>query len=232
MSKVLLVLVALAGCTSSPPSPGPGLADTTDKQLESAKVAAVALDESSVVPDPARSDPVGGSAEGPIKRPVAVLDSEVLATVLDDLPPTDHDAKLTTFARKAASYPQTVEDVLFRYEKERWTKLTDGQIKAFNEAAKQLVGRIKDAVVFEKFNSQTERIRILEVEADESGQPSDRGRDNRPVQAWPPGYSNDQRFAVVRLVVPWSIHHADVTYLLAYEDGKWTVCLRQTVHYF
>ena len=69
------------------------------------------------------------------------------------------------------------------------------------------------------------------VAATQPTQPSD--FDKRPIQAWSPGYTSDRKFAVVQLSVPWSMHHADATYLLRWDEpsGKWSIVLRQFVYY-
>jgi hypothetical protein len=53
----------------------------------------------------------------------------------------------------------------------------------------------------------------------------------RPVRAWLPGYSREGQTAVIRLVVPWSIHHAEGTFLLTETDGRWKVIWRCFVYY-
>jgi|SRR5579863_1276961 len=221
-----LFVIALAGCTSAtPPSPVSEAADGG----ASTQTVRVPLDGSQTAPDQPQSNSDSRATDQPTKRPLAELDNEVLATVLDDLP-AQHGGK-TIFARKAATYPQTIEKVLYRHKKEAWEILTEVQIGAFTEAAGQLVVRIDDKFLFESLKPHNERIQILENAAEKPEERSRRDILNRPVQAWPPGYSKDERFAVVRLVIPWSIHHAEATYLLSEEDGKWSVCLRQTVYY-
>ena len=54
---------------------------------------------------------------------------------------------------------------------------------------------------------------------------------DRPVRASRPGYSKDQSLSVVFLIIPWSKHHAEATYILQSIDGKWHVRLRQFVVY-
>jgi hypothetical protein len=56
-------------------------------------------------------------------------------------------------------------------------------------------------------------------------------RYDRPIQAWPPGYSRDKSLCIVRLVIPWSMHHADATYLLVQRKARWVVLVRQFVYY-
>ena len=42
---------------------------------------------------------------------------------------------------------------------------------------------------------------------------------------------DDGNYAIVFLSIPWSMHHADGTYLLAREGTGWRVILRQFVYY-
>ena len=53
----------------------------------------------------------------------------------------------------------------------------------------------------------------------------------RPIRAWPPGYTRGGRYAIVFLSIPWSMHHADGTYLLERDGNGWKVLLRQFVYY-
>ena len=54
---------------------------------------------------------------------------------------------------------------------------------------------------------------------------------DRPIQAWPPGYSNDKRVALVRLSIPWSIHSAVATYLLSKTSSGWIAVRRDLAIY-
>ena len=58
-----------------------------------------------------------------------------------------------------------------------------------------------------------------------------RSRFDRPVLAYAPGFTADGRFAAVSLILPWSIHHADATYLLARDGDGWRIVLRQFVYF-
>jgi len=54
---------------------------------------------------------------------------------------------------------------------------------------------------------------------------------DRTTRAWRPGYSKDGQLAIVMFSIPWSIHHADATYVLVRQDGAWKVRVRQFVIY-
>ncbi len=176
-----------------------------------------------------------------VEKAISVLDNEVLAAVLDDIltyrgedspvavqgsPPTE-----ILFEPKPVQYPQTIDEVLFRHQQELWTKLTPTQTSASREAADHLVKRIQNRDFFVAFKPQDKRVRIHEEREAQTAEESVRSRFDRPIEAWPPGYSKNKRFAVVRLIVPWSIHHAEGTYVLSEDHGKWTVRLRQFVYY-
>lgn len=176
-----------------------------------------------------------------VEKPVDVLDAEVVAVVLDDLLTFAGDDSPVAvrgsppnkilFAAKPARYPETVDQVLYQHKKKLWLTLTAGQTTAAREAAENLVKRLQNRDDSAEFKTKDKRIRIHVEREPQSQEESDRSMFERPIQAWPPGYSTDRRFAIVRLVIPWSIHHAEGTYLLSEENGKWTVLLRQFVYY-
>ena len=143
-------------------------------------------------------------------------DSPVL---IKDSPPNE-----LIFAPNAATWPQTVDAVLYRQEEKPWARLTAAQQILVQEAASNLVMRANSTNSFASFKPVDSRIRLFtdETTPDVFG---------RPIRAWPPGYSDDNSIAVVRLSIPWSIHHADGTYILARSDTGWTILLRQFVYY-
>jgi hypothetical protein len=56
--------------------------------------------------------------------------------------------------------------------------------------------------------------------------------DNRPISAWSPGYSADGQVAMVVISFPWSsMHGGNATYVLALEDGRWRIILREFKFY-
>lgn len=177
----------------------------------------------------------------PLERSIAELDLEVLEAVLGDLLTySGEDSPLTTFqgslpdeilfAAKAAHYPQTVDKVLYQHQEDLWENLTTTQCIAAREAAEFLVRRTQQLDSFGAFKPQDKRIRIYQDQEAQTEQGSNRWLFDRPVQAWPPGFSKDKRFAVVQLNIPQGRHGAVGTYLLSEDNGKWTVCLRQFVY--
>jgi hypothetical protein len=171
----------------------------------------------------------------------AVLDPQVLETVLQDLltymgddsPVTRRGfaPKQLVFSARAAVNPQDVDDVLYRHHKERWAKLAPAELAAAREAAEHLVQRIRANELFKPFRPKDERI-LVRGEVDDGKRRGDLfAMDARPIRAWPPGYSRDKSFSMVRLIIPWSIHHANATYLLAWRHARWVVLLRQFVYY-
>jgi len=51
------------------------------------------------------------------------------------------------------------------------------------------------------------------------------------VEAWMPGYSEDGRTAVVRVLFGPTPHAATATYMLVKQDGRWKVKWRKTAYY-
>ena len=143
-------------------------------------------------------------------------DSPVL---IKDSPPNE-----LIFAPYAAIWPQTVDAVLYRQEEQPWAGLTATQQILVQEAASNLVIRVNSTNSFADFEPVDSRIRLFTDETTPDVF-------SRPIRAWSPGYSNDKTIAVVRLSIPWSIHHADGTYILARSDAGWTILLRQFVYY-
>jgi hypothetical protein len=128
------------------------------------------------------------------------------------------------FELTPAQYSQTIDEVL--YEREPWM-LTQAERRASREAAEHLARRIQGYNSRGDFRVKNPRIRIFASGSENNGL----GLFDRPISACAPGYSNDGRFAIVRLSIPWGMHHADGTFLLSEANGKWTVLLRQFVYY-
>lgn len=143
-------------------------------------------------------------------------DSPVL---IRDSPPSE-----LIFAPDAAAWSQTIDAVLYRQEEKPWANLTAAQQILLLEAASNLVLRVNSADAFTGYEPVDKRIRIF-------SDPTTPDVFNRPIRAWSPGYSQDKSIAVVRLSIPWSIHHVDGTYVLARSDTGWTILVRQFVYY-
>ena len=143
-------------------------------------------------------------------------DSPVL---IKDSPPNE-----VIFAPNAAIWPQTVDDVLYRQEEKPWASLSAAHQILVQEAASNLVMRVNSTNAFTNFEPVDNRIRLFSDQT-----PPDVF--SRPIRAWSPGYSNEKSIVVVRLSIPWSIHHVDGTYILARSGAGWTILLRQFVYY-
>jgi hypothetical protein len=163
------------------------------------------------------------------------LDAEVLQATLEDLKSYDgkdspglfnvRASEPVPFSSEPNRFPQTVDQVLFRYRDELWEALSEQDESLAKEAAGHLIERIETREEFGSFP----------VPAGYKVQKPDEAKDNpraeRAVSAWAPGFSADRKFAVVRLIIPWSIHHGEGTYLLSQQGGNWNVRLRQFVYY-
>jgi hypothetical protein len=158
---------------------------------------------------------------------VAQPDGEVLGAVLGDLltyqgedsPLVPADGSKPTsisFTTQAVTLKQTVDEVLYQHEEEPWAKLSPVLLRGAGEAAQHLVARIGSVHRFDGFAPGDERIRL---------------EGERPIEAWPPGFSKNERVALVRLIIPWSVHQVYATYLLSREEGAWTVRFREFVYY-
>ena len=131
------------------------------------------------------------------------------------------------FAPRATTYPVKATRILMRRDKEKWAALSKEQLDAASEAAEEIVRRNYAADGFKPFQPRDPRVRL------DDGAPA-AGRNlrfDRPVSAWPPGYSANGNYAIVFLSIPWSMHHADATYLLARDGDGWRIVLRQFVYY-
>ncbi len=143
-------------------------------------------------------------------------------------------------AEEAVTWPITVEKVLTQHDKKLWEVVSDADLAAAHEAAWHLVQRHEKKELFAPFTSRDPRVQRVSTTqpTTASTKPSPRPRElvevyNRPIRSWSPGYTADRRFAVVQLSIPWSMHHADGTYLLRWDEAasKWVVVLRQFIYY-
>ncbi len=172
----------------------------------------------------------------PLDKSDVKLDHDVLEVVLGDLLAFDGtDSPVVVggsppekilFAERVRQSSQTVDQVLFRHPENAWEKLTSSQINASREAAECLVRRIQKHNSFDDFAPQDKRIVIYKEQVNQTKGVSRRTRMDRVIQAWAPGYSKDKQLAVVRLFMVWGRHHMSGTYVLTWDNGKWSVCLR------
>jgi hypothetical protein len=178
---------------------------------------------------------------GPTSHQLVALDHDVLSKVLDDLVSYNGDdsplagrdlpPRPIVFATTTIQHATTIDEVLYRSEFEVWEKLSAAQVVASQEAAANLVIRTLNHDSIGNLEMHDKRVRIQEFRPTPVRNPVPESLDDRPIQAWPPGYSKDRRLAVIRLIIPWNIHHVEATYLLWQDQGKWIVCLRQFAYY-
>jgi hypothetical protein len=174
----------------------------------------------------------------PATQPIAAqpnVDQQVIEAALSDLlaladspvavrkgPPAE-----LRFAASASTYPVKAKQVLTRHQKERWDALSTEQLNAATEAANDLVRRHEAKETFVPFTPSDARVKV-----ETQPRPTTIGSiRERPIHAWSPGYTRDGRYAIVFLSIPWSIHHADGTYLLERDGDGWKILLRQFVYY-
>ena len=186
----------------------------------------------------APSSPHEAKAPPPATQPIANVpnvDQQVIEAALLDLlalsdspvaarkaPPAE-----LRFAAQASTYPVKAQQVLMRHQKERWDALSKEQLDAATEAANDLVRRHEAKETFAPFTPTDARVKV-----ETQPRPTTIGSIyERPIHTWSPGYTRDGRYAVVFLSIPWSMHHADGTYLLERDGNGWKVLLRQFVYY-
>lgn len=164
---------------------------------------------------------------------VSERDNRVLSSVMTDLvsyrgkdspvrgpfsPP-----KPLVFAREPERGEVSVADILYRQEKGPWESLTADQIRGAAESAFHLARRAKVASGQFAFAAPNVNVR---------GTPESREFNDRLLSAYPPGYSDEQQVAIVRLHIPWSMWHSVVgTYVVISDGESWKVLLRQFVYY-
>jgi hypothetical protein len=183
---------------------------------------------------------LGHRVEKPVtlKKSNHTLDGEVLTTVLDDLlSSTSKELAILSlgaqprtllFAATPVKWQLTLNELTDRSQQTLWAKLTSAKNSAFQEAAQNLLSRLNDPVSFRSVKEKNKRIHLYEeLSAKEKAALS---LFDRPVVAWPPGYSQDRQFAVVQLSIPTGPHSAHATYFLAWSHGRWEIVVRQFVY--
>lgn len=118
--------------------------------------------------------------------------------------------------------------------KYRWEKLTDLERALAEEAYTDMVGRAQAPETFEGFTPADKRIRLQshsEWEKERTRTTSDIYDFPSPISAWLTGFSKDKRHAVLRMLVPWSEHHAGVLFYLVKERDRWRVLSRTHIGY-
>jgi len=186
--------------------------------------------------EPRRAERVGLASPEPTVSP---SDEPVLEAALADLvtyvgkdsPVAFHGAVETPLlvAPEPADWPVTTAAVLKRHEPQSWQAFPLSEQGALAEAADNLVARTTRHAGFVGFRSKNPRVKMLTPGATPA--PKYSFLAVRPIRIWPPGYSAERRLAVVRMSIPWSIHHADGTYVFANRQGSWLLLVRQFVYY-
>jgi hypothetical protein len=180
----------------------------------------------------------GSDAARATPRP-AVTDEDVLDAALADLATYVGEDSPVAFrgvvaapllvARDAADWPVTEAALLDRHEFKAWQAFPRSEEAALAQAAQNLVSRTTRHAGFGVFRSDNPRIQIFAPES--APKPKYSFLAARPIRMWPPGYSADNRIAIVRMSIPWSIHHADGTFVLANRQGAWSVLVREFIYY-
>jgi hypothetical protein len=233
------VVITIAGCAKhnvggSASSSAPVRQDTPTSQTMPVSEFAKETKAAPTVGAPESSQP---APSGSVIASIDASDRDVLDAVLSDLL-TQGDTpigvqkappKSILLSADPATYPQTAKAVLMRHDKKLWDALSPEQIAAATEAADQLVERHKRGDALPAEPSRDDRVK-LQPGPPPKFNPLDM-KTERPVVAYPPGYTKNGEVAVVSLILPWSMHHADATYILARDGERWKIILRQFVYY-
>jgi hypothetical protein len=182
----------------------------------------------------------------PVSKQEGNVDQEVIDVVLHDLlttaetplanrdgPPDDIRIDV-----RVSKYKPKAQQVMMRHDKALWAALSESQVKAATEAADALVRRHEAGEGLMNLKRRDPRVTL--ESADPAPPKTPEGialppmGDDRAVHGYAPGFSADGQVAVVFLSLPWSMHHADATYILVRDAdtfGGWRVVLRQFVYY-
>jgi hypothetical protein len=173
-------------------------------------------------------------ATGPKVDPAVARDWSVADVVLNDLLvwrdspllPAEPGEPILLFSQEALAQEVTVARVLRRRNVEEWDKLSGEQLALAREAAEDLVRRLPKNDAYKRFASTDRRIRAVDKRQTEAATRVHYPDRPQLVRAYAPGYSRDQRLAVVRLDFDTARHGGVGTYILAKENGRWVVLLR------
>jgi len=155
--------------------------------------------------------PVPVSARVSPRPTISALDQAVLDAVLADLATYGGTDSPVAFrgavahplevAPDSADWPVTVAAVLHRHEPRLWRAFPGSDEAALAEAAADLVSRTTRHAGFAGFRSPNPHVQVSGTKS--TPKPRYSFLATRPIKAWPPGYSLDQRLAVVRMSIPW-----------------------------
>lgn len=188
-------------------------------------------------PSPAGPATMTAPADAAVERDQAVIEAALadLLTLTDSplvmqrgTPPAE-----IRFAERPAPYRVTEQAITQQHEKEKWAALSERDVDAVTEAAREVVRRHENGEGFKPFRPRDPRVKIEADPTTTTTTPATRRSrfDDRPVRAWPPGYTAEGQYAVVFLTIPWSMHSAETTYLLKRDGNGWRILLRQFVYY-
>jgi hypothetical protein len=188
--------------------------------------------------------PAAADEPKPTTQEAAARDATVLQAVFDDMSSRDNSESPAEWTRDQAkpiyvskNTPKRRPDarqVLLRNDQKKWKALTNAQLRAAAEAANELVARADKGDPLPELKSTSGRLKIYEdAGAATRPAPENPFGGERASSVFLPGYSNDGRYALVRLGFPWSgrMHSGEATYLLERTGGGWKVLLRDFIYY-
>jgi len=139
---------------------------------------------------------------------------------------TDADGhKPLLLSQNTLKWKPNSADVLDRQadQEMQWRALTNSEY-LLTQAATNLVSRATPEHSLGNLEFTNTAIEVVASEHQST-------RFERPIHVWLPGYSDDGTLSIVRLSIPWSLHHADGTYVLIQTNAEWRIVLRQFVYY-
>ncbi len=187
---------------------------------------------STATPTPDESAVTPTAAPGLTERDQLVLDRvlrDLLSAESGKTPVSIRGAPPETLSVASSSLSRTfkVFHLYLRHHSDAWSALPTTSDAALRAAADDLVARA--AAGFSNFVSTDPRVTMVS-ESDLTSTGVHRFAD-RPIRAWPPGYSPDGSLAVVFLNIPWSMHSTSTTYVLALDSSGWNVVVRQFIYH-
>lgn len=167
------------------------------------------------------------------------LDEAVIEAVLVDLLAGTDEASKTLRAEQGPGNVLfsgvcggrfgTLHQAVTSADSEKWTSMTAGDRRAATTAAAMITERMTKGQCFTAFRPKDARISLWE-ETPASTQTHDPGAP-RPVRFAPPGYSDQNRLAVVVYTFAWSMHSGDAVYVVRYDGNTWRVISRHFLYY-
>ena len=171
-------------------------------------------------------------AEGSDDEAVLEVALADLATYAGEDSPVAFQGVVSTpllVASEPADGPIPQDNVLEKLKEKAWKSLPRSEEARLVEAVGSLATRATRHADVNAFESKNPRVKMVKPGSEQK--PKYWFLVPRPIRIWPPGYSVDGRIAMVRMSIPWSMHHADGTFLLTSRQGTWHVLVRQFVFY-